>query len=123
MIIHAPISVGELIDKITILSIKQQYTEHKNKLINIQNELQSLMELADTNGIDCESDQEALYTINHMLWQVEDQLRDCERKLTFDDNFIELARKVYIYNDQRAVIKREINMKYQSEIIEEKIYQ
>jgi predicted nuclease with TOPRIM domain len=123
MIIHAPISVGELIDKITILSIKQQYTEHKNKLINIQNELQSLMELADTNGIDCESDQEALYTINHMLWQVEDQLRDCERKLTFDDNFIELARKVYIYNDQRAIIKREINMKYQSEIIEEKIYQ
>jgi hypothetical protein len=122
MIIHAPISVGELIDKITILSIKQQYTEHKNKLINIQNELQSLMELADTNGIDCESDQEALYTINHMLWQVEDQLRDCERNLTFDDNFIELARKVYIYNDQRAVIKREINMKYQSEIVEEKIY-
>jgi hypothetical protein len=122
MIIRAPISVGELIDKITILLIKQQYTEHKNKLINIQNELQSLMELADTNSIDCESDQEALYTINHMLWQVEDQLRDCERNLTFDDNFIDLARKVYIYNDQRAVIKREINMKYQSEIIEEKIY-
>lgn len=122
MIIRAPISVGELIDKITILLIKQQYTEHKNKLINIQNELQSLMELADINGIDCESDQEALYTINHMLWQVEDQLRDCERNLTFDDNFIDLARKVYIYNDQRAVIKREINMKYQSEIIEEKIY-
>lgn len=122
MIIHAPISVGELIDKITILLIKQQYTEDKNKLINIQNELQSLMELTDTNSIDCERDQEVLYTINHMLWQVEDKLREYEREQQFDDDFIDLARKVYIYNDQRAVIKREINMKYQSEIIEEKIY-
>jgi hypothetical protein len=125
MIIHAPISIGELIDKITILKIKSILITDTIKLKNIEQELQLLEELKDSLNIDIDTLEELqykLYGVNLELWHIENYKRECEKKQTFDDKFIETARQVYLKNDLRAEIKRKINIMVGSDIIEEKSY-
>jgi predicted nucleic acid-binding Zn-ribbon protein len=121
-IIRAPISVGELIDKITILKIKLEKTQDENKLKNISQELNELLTLFSTSSILIKNLSTELQAINSIIWEIEDQIRIKERTHTFDQEFIDLARSVYIYNDRRAVIKRQINELSDSFIVEEKIY-
>ncbi len=120
----APISVGELIDKITILEIKKTKTLDVNKLKNILIELGQLNRLLDQLAIPAVVDtlKIQLRNINSDLWVIEDSKRQCEKEQRFDQAFIELARSVYLKNDQRAAIKRNINELTNSAIIEEKIY-
>lgn len=120
----APISIGELIDKITILEIKKTKTLDVNKLKNILIELGQLNCLLDKLSIPTVVDtlKIQLRNINSELWVIEDSKRQCEKEQRFDKAFIELARSVYLKNDQRAAIKRNINELTNSAIIEEKIY-
>jgi hypothetical protein len=123
--IHVPISPGELIDKITILQIKSARIADPVKVANVRNELAQLEQTwrespFSTSDVDVEW--AALRRINEKLWDVEDQLRDKERVRTFDQEFIDLARAVYFTNDERATVKREINTKLGSKIVEEKSY-
>ena len=121
--IVAPISIGELIDKITILEIKKIYIKDK-KLINIEKELFLLENILKENDINIDINLVSqLKEINSILWKIEDDIRVKEKKGLFDEEFIELARSVYKNNDRRASIKREINYKYNSEVIEEKSYE
>jgi hypothetical protein len=122
MIIHAPISIGELIDKITILKIKSILITDSIKLKNIEQELQLLEELKDSLNIDVDSLQSKLYGVNLELWHIENYKRECEKNQTFDDKFIETARQVYLKNDLRAEIKHSINTMFGSTIVEEKSY-
>ena len=122
MIIHAPISIGELIDKITILKIKSILIVDTNKLKNIEQELQLLEKLKESLNIDVDPLQSKLYGVNLELWHIENYKRECEKNQSFDDNFIESARQVYLKNDLRAEIKRRINTMVGSTIIEEKSY-
>ena len=125
MIIHAPISIGELIDKITILKIKSVLIVDTIKLKNIEQELQLLEELKDSLNIDIdtlEPLQYKLYGVNLELWHIENYKRKCEKNQTFDDKFIETARQVYLKNDLRASLKKQINELVGSTIIEEKSY-
>jgi len=126
MIILAPISVGELVDKITILMIKQERISNPDKLKNINNELAQLMELLNSlPGKDVDSIQKLfseLKSINNELWDIENYKRACESTGNFDLMFIEAARNVYLKNDKRARIKREINQLVGSDIVEEKSY-
>jgi hypothetical protein len=123
--IHVPISPGELIDKITILQIKSVRITDPAKVANVRHEL-ALLESTwrasafATSNIDMQWAD--LRRINEKLWDVEDQLRDKERVRTFDQEFIDLARAVYFTNDERAAVKREINTKLGSKIVEEKSY-
>ena len=122
--ILAPISIGELVDKITILEIKQTKTQDFNKVKNILFELHQLedifVKLAITGEIAALKKQ--LKGINLELWDIEDSKRMHEKEQLFDDDFIQLARKVYLKNDQRAAIKKQINILTNSGIIEEKLY-
>ena len=121
--ILAPISLGELLDKITILQIKTQHLQG-TALENVKRELDAL-EITLNNlqlNIDIKLVQK-LKEVNQKLWQIEDDIRDQERQKKFDDAFIQLARSVYQQNDQRAAIKKEINTTYGSTFIEEKSYQ
>ena len=120
--IYAPISLGELIDKITILEIKKHKIKGK-QLQNISKEYSSLTKIlldqefkVDTRLI------EDLKIINNSLWEIEDKIRKKEKLKEYDNDFIELARLVYKSNDIRASIKKDINQRYNSEIIEEKSY-
>jgi hypothetical protein len=122
MIIHAPISIGELIDKITILKIKSILIVDTVKLKNIEQELQLLEELKDSLNIDVDSLQSKLYGVNLELWHIENFKRECEKNQSFDDKFIESARQVYLKNDFRASIKKQINELVGSTIVEEKSY-
>lgn len=125
MIIHAPISIGELIDKITILKIKSILIIDTIKLKNIEQELQLLEELKDSLNVDIdtlEPLQSKLYGVNLELWHIENYKRLCEKNQTFDDKFIETARQVYLKNDLRAEIKHSINTMFGSTIVEEKSY-
>jgi len=123
--IKVPISPGELIDKITILEIKAANITDATKLANVKVELQLLQETwgaseyAKTN-IDAEWKQ--LRDVNKQLWDIEDDIRDKERQKQFDQQFIDLARAVYIRNDERAAVKKTINTKLGSKIVEEKSY-
>jgi hypothetical protein len=123
--IRVPISPGELIDKITILQIKSARITDPEKVANVRNEL-ALLEATWRDSAFSTSDVEvewvSLRRINEKLWDVEDQLRDKERARTFDQEFIDLARAVYFTNDERAAVKREINRKLGSKIVEEKSY-
>jgi hypothetical protein len=124
MIINTPISLGELIDKISILVIKEKKItdEKKNNLIREELTLlkKTLNEVANNNSINNYLNQ--LIDVNSTLWKIEDEIRDCEKNKKFDQKFIELARSVYITNDKRAEIKLEINNKYGSKIVEVKSY-
>lgn len=121
MNISVPISIGELIDRITILQIKKNKIKDNIKLYNINKELVLLQEIKNNLSINQEY-MYILYEINNALWNIEDRIRELETKKQFDTIFIETARQVYILNDRRAQIKKEINMKYNSDIIEEKSY-
>lgn len=125
MIINTPISLGELVDKISILKIKEKNINDKEKRALINQELtllEKILEkaLKDKNSIQKYLDE--LININSKLWKIEDDLRENERKKNFDQEFIELARSVYFINDQRSQIKYKINKKFGSQIIEVKSY-
>ena len=124
MIVDTPISLGELIDKISILVIKEKKItdEKKNNLIREELTLlrKTLNESANNNYINNYLNQ--LIDVNSTLWKIEDEIRDCEKNKKFDQKFIELARSVYITNDRRAEIKLEINNKFGSKIVELKSY-
>ena len=121
-IINAPISIGELVDKITILEIKKNKLQN-SKLENVLKELSFLRKLMEKHQIEITDD---LFTqlkeINLTLWNIEDQIRIKEKNKEFDNIFIELARSVYFKNDKRAEIKKRINRLSNSEITEEKLY-
>jgi len=116
------VSIGEVVDKWTILSIKVLNIQDKDKLTNVFKERTYLTGVIPPEIVHDSLTDELLW-VNKKLWDVEDRLRDCERKKVFDDYFVQLARSVYLLNDKRARIKKEINMKYGSEFIEEKSYQ
>jgi hypothetical protein len=124
MKVMAPISVGELIDKITILEIKQLSARTDQQRGNIDRELEQLINILDSLSLTEEiADLRAkLRGINQALWYIEDYKRQCERADSFEAGFITAARQVYIKNDQRADIKRKINELCGSDIVEEKIY-
>ena len=124
MIILAPISVGELVDKITILLIKQERIHDPDKLTNINSELEQLTAILDTLTNDHFDSIATLFIqlkeVNNELWDIENYKRACESTGNFDLVFIDAARNVYLKNDQRAKIKREINILTGSSIVEEK---
>jgi hypothetical protein len=120
-----PISPGELLDKITILRIKQARILDAGKLANVKLELALLEQTwRDCGGATHEVtlEERALQNVNERLWDIEDRIRDKEAKQSFDRDFIELARSVYVANDERAAIKRRINTQLGSRLIEEKSY-
>ena len=123
--ILVPISPGELLDKITILRIKQVRIPDAAKLVNVKLELALLEQTWRDCGCaeqDVAADERALQDVNERLWDIEDPIRDKEAKQTFDRDFIELARAVYVCNDERAAIKKRINLQLGSRLIEEKSY-
>ena len=122
----APVSYGELIDKWKILEIKLARISDQDKRINVARELDALREawhkaFGDGFGVAAELVL-ALKHVNETLWDIEDAIRSCERDKTFDDDFIRLARAVYITNDERASLKRRINVALGSGLVEEKSY-
>ena len=118
MEIKIPISTGELLDKISILSIKSQYTNNQYVL----KELQDLIQIAKEHQVYNDSYLTKLFQVNQKLWKIEDDLRVLEKEQRFDQDFIELARSVYKTNDLRASIKKEINEKYKSFYQEIKVH-
>ncbi|MGO8830291.1 MAG: DUF6165 family protein [Steroidobacteraceae bacterium] len=123
--IKVPVSPGELLDKITILRIKSRRMTDAEKLANVRLELDALESLWSSSAyalIDVEGDVNALLAVNERLWSIEDDIRDKERAQDFGADFIRLARAVYIENDERAAIKRRLNLKLGSALIEEKSY-
>jgi Family of unknown function (DUF6165) len=121
-----PLSPGELLDKITILRIKVARIQDAAKLANVKRELALLEQIWKDSGAtalhDVTLDEHALEHVNERLWDIEDRIRDKEAHQTFDRDFIELARAVYICNDERAAIKKRINLQLGSRLIEEKSY-
>ena len=123
IIIHVPISIGELIDKITILEIKKDKLKNL-KLKNILKELSFLRTVLEKNSIFIPNEIFLkLKKINLTLWDIEDKIRLKEKNKEFDNEFIELARSVYLNNDRRSETKKELNIMFNSEIIEEKSYE
>jgi hypothetical protein len=123
--IKVPISPGELLDKITILRIKSARMTDPKKLANVRRELEALEETWRSSpyaAVDIEGELSALLQVNERLWTIEDDIRDKERAGTFDADFIRLARAVYIENDERAAIKKRVNLKLGSTLVEEKSY-
>ena len=121
-----PLSPGELLDKITILRIKVARIQDAAKLGNVKRELALLEQTWKDSGAaavhDVALDERALENVNERLWDIEDRIRDKEARQTFDREFIELARAVYICNDERAAIKKRINLLLGSSLVEEKSY-
>ena len=123
--ILVPVSPGEVIDKITILRIKSARITDAVKLANVRAELEILERTWRESAYgkhDIRADEGALQAVNERLWDIEDRIRDKERARSFDAGFIELARAVYIENDERAAIKKRINTALGSTIVEEKSY-
>ena len=125
MIINTPVSLGELVDKISILHIKNLNIKDSEKIKLVKEELSLLSKTLDDhiNRNDIQSHLDSLIAINTKLWVIEDDIRDCERNKIFDQKFIELARSVYFTNDKRSAVKLEINKKFGSKIIEVKSYE
>jgi len=125
MIISTPVSLGELIDKISILHIKNINIKDEEKLKLIREELELLNQTLNKHikNNDIQNYLDSLIKINSKLWVIEDDIRDCERKKKFDQTFIDLARSVYFTNDKRSEVKLEINKKFGSKIIEVKSYE
>ena len=126
MPILVPVSWGELLDKITILDIKNQRIGDADKLANVRRELEALNAAAADHGpfpAGAGALIEELKAINEQLWDIEDRLRDCERDKDFGDRFVQLARGVYHSNDRRAELKKRLNALLGSELVEEKSYQ
>jgi hypothetical protein len=116
--IQIPISIGELLDKISILSIKSQYTTNQY----VSKELQDLTSIAKEHQVYDAPYVSQLLSVNRKLWKIEDDLRVLEKSQTFNQDFIDLARSVYITNDLRASIKKQINEKYKSLYQEIKVH-
>jgi len=117
------ISTGELVDKVTILAIKLEKFKDEAKKANVQKEYDILTVPMNSAGIKVDSKEFlALKEVNLKLWHIEDDIRIKEQKKEFDKDFIELARSVYFINDDRAKIKKDINLKYKSDLVEEKEY-
>ena len=125
MIISTPVSIGELVDKISILHIKNKNIKEEEKLKLIREKLKLLNITLDDHikKNDIQEFLDALIEINSELWVIEDEIRDCERNKKFDEKFISLARSVYITNDKRSEIKLSINKKFGSKIVEVKSYE
>ena len=125
MLINTPISLGELVDKISILIIKQKNIIDETKLDHVKKELdflqKTLMNYVQQEEIN--NYLENLININSKLWNIEDDIRECERKKLFDQTFIDLARSVYFTNDERAKVKNDINKTFGSELVEVKSYE
>jgi hypothetical protein len=124
-IIQVPISPGELLDKVTILRIKSQRMSDPAKLQNVRLELAALEDTwraSRYSTADVSVDIEALQRVNERLWTIEDEIRDKERSQDFGAEFVRLARAVYFENDERAAIKRRINLNLGSSLVEEKSY-
>ena len=124
--IKVPVSPGEVLDKITILEIKSERMSDPEKVANVRVELALLQEtwkefISDDEVIRGLHAQ--LKDVNEALWEIEDDIRDQERAKEFDERFIELARAVYVTNDRRSEVKKELNLHLGSEIVEEKSYQ
>lgn len=117
------VSNGEIIDKLTIIQIKLERIKDKAKLANLQKEYNELFDVS--SAIISKSDPlyKSLYEVNCELWDIEDHIRDLERKKDFSNDFVSTARAVYVKNDRRSEIKREINIKTSSGFIEEKSYE
>ena len=124
--IQVPISPGELLDKITILQIKSERIDDAAKLANVNRELEMLTRVWQ-QSVEADDEIEALTarlkSINEKLWEIEDDIRDEERNKRFGERFIELARAVYVTNDERADAKKQVNLHLNSSIVEEKSYQ
>ena len=117
------VSIGELVDKVSILAIKLEKITSSQKRLNISKEYDLLSAAMEQTGIKKDNpDYMALCQVNRKLWDIEDRIRLKEAHKTFDDDFIELARAVYFTNDERATIKRRINEAFGSELMEEKEY-
>ena len=125
MIINTPVSLVELVDKISILHIKNINIKDDEKLKLIREELELLNQTLNKHikKNDIQNYLDSLIEINSKLWVIEDDIRDCERNKKFDQTFIDLARSVYFTNDKRSEVKLEINKKFGSQIIEVKSYE
>ncbi len=125
MIINTPVSLGELVDKISILHIKNTNIKDNEKLLLVKEELSLLQQTLNdrVNSDQIKPFLDSLIDINSKLWVIEDDIRDCERDKNFDQKFIDLARSVYFTNDKRSEIKLEINKKFGSKIVEVKSYE
>ena len=124
--LQMPVSPGELLDKITILRIKSRRIHEAAKVANVRLELDLLERTWATLGAaahQVSADEQALQAVNERLWDIEDRIRDKEAAGSFDQDFIELARAVYHHNDERAAIKKRVNVTLGSRIVEEKSYQ
>lgn len=124
MKIECAVSLGELVDKLSILMIKEKKINNPEKLVHIRHE-QSILEntLNSLNLAGITLHLEKMIEVNLKLWQIEDDIRDCERKKEFSQSFIDLARAVYVTNDVRFELKNKINLEYKSNIVEVKSYQ
>jgi hypothetical protein len=125
MAVTVPVSWGELIDKITILELKSERLRDPAKLENVRHELAMLAAIVNRehpNHGPLKALTTKLREVNAALWVIEDDIRDCERAKDFGPEFIRLARAVYVTNDQRANVKREINTLLDSDLVEEKSY-
>ena len=123
---HLPVAWGEVFDKLTILQIKTDKLQDAAKLAHVNQERQAIEAVVGDMArfpVGLPALVRALKDINAQLWDVEDAKRDCERRQCFDDRFVQLARQVYLGNDQRAAIKRQINTLLGSALVEEKSYQ
>ena len=125
MLINTPISLGELVDKISILMIKKKNISDSIKLQHVNKELEFLQKTLKKYISEDEINDFLLklVNINSKLWDIEDDIRECERKKLFDQTFIDLARKVYFTNDERAKVKNDINKTFGSELVEVKSYE
>ncbi len=125
MLINTPISIGELVDKISILMIKKKNISDSIKLQHVNKELEFLQKTLKKYISEDEINDFLLklVNINSKLWDIEDDIRECERKKLFDQTFIDLARSVYFTNDERAKVKNDINKTFGSELVEVKSYE
>jgi len=125
MIISTPVSLGELVDKLSILHIKNINIKDNEKLKSIREEFDLLNKTLNDHikRDDIQKYLDSLIEINSKLWVIEDDIRDCERNKKFDQKFIDLARSVYFTNDKRSEVKLDINKKFGSTIIEVKSYE
>lgn len=126
MSIQTQISVGEFLDKLTILQIKSEKIVDADKRKNVQNEretLEAIWQKSPYAAADIQELQDSLKQVNLRLWDIEDELRKLEAAKQFDERFVELARSVYFINDERARIKKRINLQLGSGLIEEKSYE
>jgi len=120
------VSNGEIVDKLSILDIKLLKIDNEDKLVNVKNEHKTLypyvLVLLDLHQSPLQQLYDELVKVNSLLWDIEDDIRDCERDKDFSQKFIDLARSVYVTNDKRALIKKQINQLTNSNLTEEKSY-